>query len=147
MGQKLAGLHAATPACIGVVPLRRPMRAPRSITPLRALYDEAGFGASWLAKSLDGHRITCSGLTGPVPSGGTEWTAIGEGVIRPCPACGGDHLWPVGVLVVHARDGSPPLDPSGTATVQGVLDARPDAAAPAGVRGRLALRDAVFLER
>lgn len=146
MGQKLAGHHGALPECSGVVALRRPLRAFPSVTPLRALYDESGLGASWLARCLEGRRITCSGLVGPVPSGASEWTALGEGAIRPCPACGGDHLWPVGVLVVQARDGTAPCAAAGTATVQGVLDVRPDAAVAAGVRGRLALRDAVFLE-
>jgi hypothetical protein len=132
-------------ACGGVLNLRCTCRVPRSVTPLRALYDEDGLGASWLARSLAGHRITCSGLLGTVPSGTEAWVAIGEGVILPCPGCGGDHHWPVGVLAVEAAQAPPRAGPFATATVQGVLDARPEAGAPAGLMGRLALRDAAFL--
>ncbi len=146
MGQKLA-IHPARPAPCGVVALRRATRAPPSVTPLRALYDEEGSGASWLARSLAGRRITCSGMLGPVPNGDGAWVAIGEGVVLPCPGCGGDHTWPVGVLVVEARQAPPDRGPFAAATVQGVLDAGPEASAPCGIRGRLALRDAAFLER
>jgi hypothetical protein len=141
MGQKAAG-----PLACSVVTLRGPARAPQSVTPLRALYDEDGLGASWLARSLAGRRITCSGLLGPVPGGAEAWVALGEGVCRPCPGCGGDHNWPVGVLVVEAQHPPPCQGPFAAATVRGVLDARPEAGAPAGLRGRLVLRDADFLD-
>ncbi len=145
MGQKPAAHHAVGPACGGVLALRPRLRPPPSPTPLRALYDEAGLGASWLARSLAGRRITCSGLLGPVPSGAEDWLAIGEALVLPCPACGGDHHWPVGVLAVQAPQAPRRHAPFAPATVHGVLDTGPGASEPAGIR-RLALRDACFLD-
>ncbi|MGG5809888.1 hypothetical protein [Falsiroseomonas sp. CW058] len=142
MGAQLAGRHVACPAAGVVLAFRRPVRAPASVTPLRALYDAAGRGPSWLARSLAGRRITCSGLVGSVPSGAAGWLALGEDVIAPCPACGGDHDWPVGVLAVQA-----PCPPGtfAVATLRGVLDLCPGAGDAAGMGGRLALRDAAVV--
>lgn len=145
MEQLLARGRAATPVCAGIVPLRPRVRPPPSVTPIRALYDGPGRGPSWLARALAGRRITCSGLLGPVPSGAEGWHALGENPVLPCPACGGDHAWPVGVLVVHAPGIVPPGAPFAAATVQGVLDPDPGADAPAGTQGRLILRDATAL--
>ena len=142
MEQLLASGRAASPACAGVVPLRPRVRPPPSVTPIRALYDEHGRGASWLARALAGRRITCTGLLGPVPSGAEGWLALAENPVLPCPACGGDHAWPIGVLVVHALGAARPAAAFTAATVQGVLDPDPGAGAPTGTQGRLTLRDA-----
>jgi hypothetical protein len=147
MGQRWVAERTPLRPCGGVLALPSRVRPPFSATPPRALYDEDGQGLSWLARRLAGHRISCSGLVGQAPSGSAGWLAIGEGVLLPCPGCGGAHHWPVGVLAVELRQPPPGTNAGGpfaAATVQGVLDAAPGASAPAGMAGRLALRDATI---
>lgn len=138
-GSARAGLFT----CAGVVGLRPGLRAgPASATPLRALYDEDGTRASWLARSLAGHRITCTGLLGRAPNGVRGWMALGEATLVPCPACGGDHHWPVGVLAVQALDAEHLAHPFAPVTLQGVLDVAEGAGGAAGLPDRLVLRAA-----
>lgn len=138
------GRRAAIFACMGLAAVSRAVA--RSHTALRALYDEAGTGPSALAISLDGRRVTLSGLVAPVPSGAAPWLALGEAALVPCQLCGGPHDWPAGVVAVHAPGLPHIADPYSPVTLEGVLVLDPAARAPAGLPDRLVLRDAGLIQ-